>query len=123
MLAGCLSVGSKAGIGETRMVQVPPREPNFALELVTVDTTATTFNQQWEVIGYVAMGDTSAQDPAAEENRAIVRPRACAMGGTSVAVAGNSTATGPLGNQGSALVYMILRPKPEPAALPPPTAF
>jgi len=116
-----LGVGcGKAAITETRIVQAPPRAANCPLELVTVDMTSMTFNQTWETVGFVSLSDRGAQDPNAEENRSLVRPRACAMGGTSIAVAANSTNTTAFGD-GSALIYLILRPKP--AAPPAPTAF
>jgi hypothetical protein len=118
LVVGC---GPKAMISETRMIQAAPREPNCSLELVTVDITAMTFNQTWEVLGYVTFTDTGTQDPTAEENRKLVRPRACAMGGTSIALGMNSTNTTQLGQQGSGIMYMVLRPKS--ATPPPPTAF
>lgn len=101
-------------------MHAPSREANCALELAHVDITSMSFNQEWEVLGYVSLLDYSVQDPAAAENRALVRPRACAMGGTSVAVAINATNTNQLGQQGSGLVYMVLRPN---SFAPAPSAF
>jgi len=102
--------GPKAGINETRMVFAPSLPENCELKLVQVDITAFEFNQTWEVLGYVTLLDRGIQDPAAEENRALVRPRACAMGGNSVAVAMNSASQSAMGT-GSGIVYMVLRPK------------
>ncbi len=107
LVAGC---GAKAGISETRMVHAPPREKSCKLELVTVDITSVTFNQQWEVLGYVSFLDRGSQDPYAKENRELLRPRACAMGGTSVAIALNGMGQNSLGQQGSGVAYMVLRP-------------
>ena len=108
LLAAC---APKAGMSETRMIHAPPREADCKLEMVQVDITAVEFNQKWEVLGYVTMVDRGAQDPFSEENKALVRPRACAMGGTSVAIAINSTSTNAFNQQGSGLAYMVLRPK------------
>lgn len=105
----------KSAITETRMISAPARAADCELDLVTVDITDLNFNRTWDVLGYVTLSDTSAQDPAAPENRALVRPRACGMGGTSVAVATNATSTGMLGQTGSGVSYMVLRPKAAPA--------
>jgi hypothetical protein len=118
-LAFTLGCG-KSAITETRMIHAPARAPDCPLELVEVDITAFDFNRTWDVLGYVGLHDDAVQDPAAEENRRLVRPRACAMGGTSIAVAQNTASTTMLGQTGSGLTYMVLRPK-SPAA--PPAAF
>lgn len=117
-LAAC---GPKDGITETRMIQAPSREPSCALKFVQVNATSMAFNQTWDLLGYVAFSDSGTQDPMAEENRKLVRPRACKMGGTAIAVSMNATSTGAMGQQGSALLYMVLRPKSRQAAQP--TAF
>ena len=121
LLAVGLATGCGPGISESRMVQAPARESNCALELVTVDITSMAFNQTWETLGFVTLSDTGVLDPTAEKNRALVRPRACAMGGTSITVAINATNTNQMGQQGSSLMYMVLRPKS--ATPPPPAAF
>lgn len=107
-IAAC---GPKAGISETRMIHAPPRDASCKLELVQVDITSITFNQQWEVLGYVTFADRGSQDPYAKENRELLRPRACAMGGTSVAIALNGMGQSSMGQQGSGIAYMVLRPK------------
>ncbi|MEO8845267.1 MAG: hypothetical protein ABI591_02090 [Kofleriaceae bacterium] len=107
VLAGC----GKAGISETRMISGTPRGATCNLDLVQVDITQISFNSTWDVLGYVTLLDKGTQDPAAPENREIVRPRACNMGGTAVAVAINGMSQNNLGRSGSGLVYMVLRPK------------
>lgn len=106
--SGC---GPKDIISENRMLYAPPREETCALELIQVDMTSITFNQQWDMLGFVSFGDREIQDPYAQENRDLLRPRACAMGGTAVAVVGNASARGMFGYEGSSIVYMVLRPK------------
>jgi hypothetical protein len=98
-------------ITETRMTFAPARTANCDLQLVQADVTAMDFNHRWDVLGYVSLQNNGLIDPAAPENRALVRPRACAMGGMAIAVAMNSTAQNVFGARGSALVYMVLRPK------------
>ena len=111
LIASLAACGPKAGISETRMVHAPAREANCQLELAQVDITSVNFNQKWEVLGYVSFVDRGSQDPFAKENRELLRPRACAMGGTSVAIAGNATGQNSMGQGGSNIVYMVLRPK------------
>jgi hypothetical protein len=115
-----LACGPKVAINETRMVQAPAREAGCPLEFVQVDIAARDFNDEWQVLGHVTLYDDEAQDPMAEPNRALVRNRACAMGGTAVAVALNATNQNLL-KTGSGLSYMVLRPMP--ARPTPPTAF
>lgn len=115
-LAAC----GKESISETRMISGTPRGANCNLDLVHVDVTQFSFNSTWDVLGYVTLLDKGTQDPAAPENREIVRPRACNMGGTAVAVAINGMSQNNLGQSGSGLVYMVLRPKTAAAA---PTTF
>tara|TARA_R110002073_G_scaffold241497_3_gene403351 strand:- start:39540 stop:39971 length:432 start_codon:yes stop_codon:yes gene_type:complete len=117
-LAAC---GPKAGISETRMMHAPARTPDCALEFVQVDMTSMGFNSAWDLLGYITFLDTKNQDPMAAQNRKLARPRACGMGGTAIAVAMNSTNTDRMGQQGSGLIYMVLRPKSQVTAQP--TAF
>jgi hypothetical protein len=98
-------------IMETRMTFAPARATNCDLQLVQVDATAMDFNHRWDLLGYVALKNNGLLDPASPESRALVRPRACAMGGMAVAVAMNATAQNVFGARGSVLVYMVLRPK------------
>lgn len=118
LLAAC---GPKALITETRMATAPAREPGCALEFVAIDITDVAFGRTWEVLGYVGLADRGVQDPASEENRRLVRPRACAMGGTTLALAASGAATDRFGQTGSGLTFMVLRPRPATTAAP--TAF
>jgi hypothetical protein len=101
----------KAGMSEVRMIAAPAREANCQLDMVEADITAVNFNQKWDVLGYVTLMDRGTQDPFSEQNKQLVRPRACAMGGTSVAIGMNATNTNAFNQQGSAISYMVLRPK------------
>lgn len=109
---GLLGCGPKSDIVETTMVHAPARAPDCRLELVQADPTSMAFNQRWEVLGYISLGDRGRQDPTSAENRAIVRPRACAMGGTSIAVALSATSTNVYGSENTSLMYMVMRKKP-----------
>ncbi|MBK7075121.1 MAG: hypothetical protein IPH44_22750 [Myxococcales bacterium] len=111
-LAAC---GPKAGISDVRMIHAPPREPNCQLEMIQIDPTTITVEQRWEILGYVTFSDAGTQDPFAKANRELLRPRACAMGGTAVGIAVNASAQNAVGAQGSAISYMVLRPKSLPS--------
>jgi len=108
---GASACGPKMGISEVRMIHAPPREDGCKLEMVQVDVTNVKFNEQWEVLGYVTMFDRGTQDPFSEENKRLVRPRACAMGGTSVSIAANAMNSDALNRERSGISYMVLRPK------------
>jgi hypothetical protein len=113
-LIGCLalSVWFMAGCGptvsEARTSSYPPREKNCALEFVKIDNETMSGQGPWEVIGQVAIGDTGTQDPYDEKLKAIVRPRACGMGGEAVAIWMNAATQTTL-SSGSAVTYAVLR--------------
>ncbi len=107
VLGGCASSNQ---IVETRMMQAPPRPADCTLAMVQAEMSSPSFNQTWDILGYVTLTDASSTDPAAEDNRKRVRPRACAMGGTSVGVAVAAATSG-----GSSIGYIVLRPKQAPA--------
>jgi hypothetical protein len=111
-LGACVS---SSNVTETRMLQAPARETSCTLAFVQVDLTSTTFNQTWDVLGYVTLSSPSSADPLAEDNRKVARPRACAMGGTSIGVAIAASTAG-----GTSIAYIVLRPKQVHAA---PTTF
>lgn len=92
------------------MIVAPAHPPDCPLAFVQADISNPDFNVAWDVMGYVTLSDTGVLDPLAEDNRRMVRPRACAMGGTAIGVAiasANQTAMG----TGSGIVYIVLRPK------------
>ncbi|HEY0254438.1 MAG TPA: hypothetical protein VGC41_23080, partial [Kofleriaceae bacterium] len=101
----------KVGTSEVRMIAAPPREASCKLEMVSVDITSIHFNQQWDVLGYVTFLDTGQQDPFAESNKQLVRPRACAMGGSAVAIGMQAMGANQMNQTGSGISYMVLRPK------------
>ncbi len=67
----------------------------------------------------IAKANTSGLDPSSEAVRSIIRPKACHLGGTSVALMTSTTSSAPM-SSGAGIVFMVLRPKQAPAA---PTAF
>jgi len=115
-LAAC---ATKLSVFETRMIAAAPRPSNCALAFVSVDM-STPSATAWETLGWIQFSDVGVQDPMAEENRALVRPRACAMGGTAVTLGASSVGQGVRPGETSSIVYAVLRPV---GAAPAPTVF
>jgi hypothetical protein len=104
-----LAVACGPGVGEMRMQSYPSRGANCELEFVKLDMQdLSSPTGKWEMIGYVTLGDNGKLDPFSDENRALVRPRACDMGGEAVTIA-NSASNETLLSTGSAVSYGILR--------------
>jgi hypothetical protein len=113
VLAGC---GEAQLISHTQLVYAPARAPTCSLELLQGGTGAT-----WQLLGYVVLYDRALQDPTTHDNLALIRPRACELGGTAVSVATSYVHTDEDGDRyGSTIEYLVLRPLPA-AQLP--TAF
>ena len=116
-LSVCLLAGCGPSVSEVRMANYPPREDNCVLEFVKADMGQLSSNEgPWELIGQIVLQEEGTQDPFAEEYRAIVRPRACAMGGEAVTIVMNATSEG-LVSSGTAISYGVLRKRrAEPSA-------
>jgi hypothetical protein len=118
ILSVTLLFGCGPSVGEVRVANYPPREPNCGLEFVTVDMKELSDNKgPWELIGHVVLSQEGKQDPFAEEYKAIVRPRACAMGGEAVAIVMNATAEGAM-SSGTTISYGVLRKRTAKSAKP-----
>jgi hypothetical protein len=106
----CLPLLAACGpnVSEVRSASYPPREENCSLEFLKLDNQTMSGQGPWEVIGQVILMEQGKQDPFAEERKAIVRPRACKMGGEAVAIMLNATSETLL-SSGSTLSYAVLR--------------
>lgn len=108
-LGAALSLGCGPQVSEVRMASYPPKDPDCKLEFVKADMQELSSNQgPWELVGQIVLQQEGKQDPFAEEYRAIVRPRACGMGGDAVAIVLNATSEG-LVSSGTAVSYGVLR--------------
>jgi hypothetical protein len=116
VLAGC-----GPNVTEARTVNAPARDENCSLEFIKANMTELSSGTgEWELLGQIVLQEEGIQDPFAERYRAIVRPRACAMGGEAVAIVMTATSEG-LTTSGSATSYGVLRKRStEPAQ---PTSF
>jgi hypothetical protein len=101
-------------VSEVRTASYPPREENCALEFVKVDMAdVSSKDGTWERIGQIVLQGLGEQDPFAEEARAIVRPRACAMGGDAVGIVLHATSHGVI-SSGTAINYGVLKKRGAP---------
>jgi hypothetical protein len=88
---GCGGAGAPA-VGEVRMVVLPARAANCELELVSVQpddmAPGHRFGSggQYQMIGAITLGLARGTDVMSEPIRALIRPRACAMGGEVVSL-------------------------------------
>lgn len=101
------ATGCNAGITETVVAYVPPREGRCSLETMFMESV----NQaEWDVVGWITIDDPEGQYPLSPRYRKIVQPRACRMGGDAVAViAGGERGTGVLTR--AVFRYAILKRK------------
>ena len=109
---GVLLASCGPTISEMRQGNYPAREASCNLEFVTMNSTSFYTDGKWEVIGQLVLEELGSADPLAERYRAIVRPRACAMGGEAVAIfmAGTSETLG----SKSTTSYAVLRHAAQP---------
>lgn len=101
-------VGCGPVVSESRTTAYPGREESCKLEFVKLDNATLSGGGEWEVIGQVAIGGLGSADPFSEKSRAIVRPRACRMGGEAVGIF-QVTNTETFVNTGSTTTYAVLR--------------
>jgi len=80
------AIGCGPDIKERRLGFYPSREPRCSLEFVQADMRMMGPSGPWEVVGYISISEKHISDPFSEKYRAIVRPRACRMGGEAVTI-------------------------------------
>lgn len=124
LLASCLLAVSCAAemVRVNQMKMAPAREPDCKLELVEADMMELSpMGTKWDFLGTVSIGANDRVDPMSEATRAMIRPKACKMGGTAVALMQSSAATTNLSpGTSSGVTFAVLRPKQAPDA---PTEF
>ena len=98
----------------TRTKPMTARPADCPLEYVDVAFERITVDKEWTLVGYVTLSETGVQDPFAERYRAIVRPKACELGGTAVTMAMSTSNQATMGS-GSGTIYAVLVPYTEPS--------
>jgi hypothetical protein len=101
------AVACGPSISEMRMRALPGREASCALQFVPMDRDLQSGTGRWEIVGYVTLSETGMADPFAPRYRDLVRPRACAMGGTAVTLFANATNSYAI-SSGSTTAYAVL---------------
>ena len=118
LLPGC---GSSM-VTVSQMMPAPARPASCPLELVSASMMELSpMSSKWDFLGIVAVSKSwsGSLDPNDPSLRALIRPKACGLGGTSVALMQNATSNAGMGSS-SAIMFAVLRPKQAPAA---PTPF
>lgn len=109
-------------VSQSQMMAAPPRPDDCALELVQADMMELSpMGTKWDFLGTVVVSKrwSGSLDPSDEGLRALIRPKACQLGGTSVALMQNVSSSSAMGS-GAGIVFAVLRPKQAPGA---PTKF
>src|SRR5205807_949001 len=98
----------------------PSRPADCNLELVQADMMELSpMGTKWDYLGTVSIGANHSLDSGSEQARAMIRPKACGLGGTAVALMQSGNSSVGMGTSGS-IIFAVLRPK---QAAPAPTKF
>jgi hypothetical protein len=119
LVAGLLT-GCGPYVSESRMNAAPARPDDCELEFLHLQMMdMSPMGGTYEILGHVTVSNFSGTDPMSPENRALIRPRACAMGGEGVTIMLQAT-----NRAGSTTNFTVVRKRPPPGAAPPlPTKF
>lgn len=90
------------------MAFYPPREQACSLDIVKVTLAETMEGGPWELVGHVYVSAQAQADPFSAEYMAVVRPRACAMGGEAFGILSATTNDTNL-VAGSTTDYVVVR--------------
>ena len=114
LLLACAPQLSDMRMGTPR----PARVPDCELDIVAPTELATL--NKYEQVGVVRLGNAvRGTDPLAPEVKAIVRPRACALGGEAISVMGSGDITSRNGlNTTAYAMYLVWAKKPVEPATP-----
>ncbi|MEM9691454.1 MAG: hypothetical protein AAGA56_02825 [Myxococcota bacterium] len=95
-------------IMEQRMGNYPPRPDDCNLEVLS-QMPPVGVGSEWQVAGTVVLTENGTSDPMSEENRSIVRPRACAMGGEALTINAMVAQQGAFSSHATGTTYFVLR--------------
>lgn len=101
------------------MMPAEARPANCELQFVQASMMDLSPMGKYDILGYVNVSELAVPDPLAEENRREVRPRACELGGSYVAIMISATNLNPYGiGKAGGTVYAVLRDKSRVPAAP-----
>jgi len=109
----CL-VGCGPTFSEARLASYPPRSDNCELDFVDATRAEMSPGGKWRVVGFVSVDGLGKVDPFSAQNKELVRPRICRLGGVAVARAADGMDGAPATTP-SAITYAALRLADEPA--------
>ena len=109
-----LATGCGPTFSEARLASYPPRSDDCELDFIDATRSDMSVGGKWRIVGYVSVEGADKANPMSAENRSLVKPRLCRLGGVAAAVA-------PIGMPGTpivaehALTFAALRLVDEPA--------
>lgn len=109
-------------ISETKMAYFPPRAETCNVEVVNgALASGANFalpDSPYEIVGMIGLGENGTQDPFSDRYMAIVRPRACKMGGDAISLMASQTSNASITNA-TGTAYVVLHKRVEAAKSPP----
>lgn len=106
----CLSACAP-NVSVGRFAHRPARTNGCKLDFIRDNVQSITLQNKLQMIGTVTIQDDGIVDPLAPKYRDIVRPQACALGGTAVGLLVSHTNEEPLAIDSSSMVYAVFAPK------------
>jgi hypothetical protein len=120
-MAMTCAIGCGPNISETRMAYFPPKAEGCNLEVINKAlASGENFalpDSPYEIVGMIGLGENGTQDPFSDRYMAIVRPRACKMGGDAISLMASQTTNQYITNA-TGTAYVVLHKRGEPAKSP-----
>lgn len=116
-LALCLVAIGLTGCAEmvsvNRMISAPARPADCDLELVQADMKELSpMGTTWDMLGIVSVSAGRELDPASDKAKSMIRPKACGLGGTAVALMQSMSASNNMSfGSSNTIQFAVLRPK------------
>lgn len=108
-----LVVGCGPTFSQARLASYPPRSDNCELDFVDATRADMSPGGKWRVVGYVSVEGLGKVDPLSPQNRSLLQPRICQLGGVAAALAPSGMPGAP-STAGTAITYAALRLADEP---------
>jgi hypothetical protein len=98
---------------QARLASYPPRSENCELDFIDASRADMSPGGKWRVVGYLSVEGADKANPLSPQNRALIHPRICQLGGVATAVAPDGMPGMPA-TSGPTLTYAVLRLADEP---------
>jgi len=113
LVALALVTGCGPTFSETRLMPYPPRSADCELDFIDATRADMSVGGKWHIVGYVSVDGIDRKNPMSPQNRSLVQPRLCELGGVAAAVAPVGMPGTPI-TSGTAVTYAALRLVDEP---------